>query len=308
MYNEEEGILHFIEEMGAMSQTFNKENIEFDLLLVDDGSSDETLDIVKNSNATLPIAFLELSRNFGHQAAVWAGIENSNSESFIVVMDADLQDHPREILRIVEAFQDGADVVLMRRRTRKDRFWKKQFASVYYRLQSKIIGNRNFRNIGDFYGISPRAKLSLLQYQEEVKYIRGIVACLGYNQRIIEYDRLDRFAGKTHYSPGKMFTLAVAGITGFSVQPLIWVVYFALGGSGISFIGAIYVIYLKLDNSIKLQPGWAFLSVSLLLLFSLVLISLASISLYLARVVQESKKRPVYITKTYFDPQRKFQN
>jgi dolichol-phosphate mannosyltransferase len=307
MYNEEEGILHFIEEMDVMSQTFNERNIEFDLLLVDDGSNDRTLDIVKNSNSALSIAFLELSRNFGHQAAVWAGIENSDSESFIVVMDADLQDHPREIFRIVEAFQDGADVVLMRRRTRKDKFWKKQFASAYYRLQSKIIGNRSFRNIGDFYGISPRAKKSLLQYQEEVKYIRGIVAGLGYNQRVIEYDRLDRFAGKTHYSPGKMFTLAVAGITGFSVQPLIWVVYFALGGSAISFIGAIYVVYLKLDSSVNLQPGWAFLSVSLLLLFSLVLISLASISLYLARVVQESKKRPIYLSKQFSDAKRKRQ-
>ena len=127
MYNEEEGILHFIEEMDVMSQAFNERNIEFDLLLVDDGSNDQTLHIVKNSNTALPIALLELSRNFGHQAAVWAGIENSNSESFIVVMDADLQDHPREILRIVDAFQDGADVVLMRRRTRKDKFWKKQF-------------------------------------------------------------------------------------------------------------------------------------------------------------------------------------
>jgi dolichol-phosphate mannosyltransferase len=237
---------------------------------------------------------LHLSRNFGHQPAVWAGIERAKADSWIIVMDSDLQDPPIEIISILEVFLTGTDVVFMKRRSRQDGFWKVFFAKRYYAFQAMITGEITYSNIGDFYGLSPRAKSSLLLHTEKVKYIRGMVAQLGFNQCILEYDREKRVAGKTHYTIAKMFSLAVAGVTGFSIRPLFWVGYAALIGAAIAVISAVYVLILRIVDGSSLQPGWAFLSLSLLLLSALQLMGLASIALYVGRIEDLLGRVPLF--------------
>jgi dolichol-phosphate mannosyltransferase len=158
----------------------------------------------------------------------------------------------------------------------------------------KLSSGVHMENVGDFYGLSPRAKSALLLNEERVKYIRGLVSQLGFRISFVEYDREARHAGKTNYTAAKMFSLAIAGVTGFSITPLLWTVYFAAIGSILS-VGLIgYVLWLKVFSDSILQPGWAFLSVGTLLMSTFILTSMATISLYLSRIVQEVKHRPLF--------------
>ena len=294
VYNEQESIKLFLHELAIHVENLTELGVAVTVILVNDGSTDATLEVILKHRSSIDLKVINLSRNFGHQSAVWAGLEESNSEAYSIVMDADLQDPPSYLLKIHEVLDDGADVVFMRRKSRKDGFWKKFFAARYYRLQSRLTGTLQYMNIGDFYGISPRAKIALLSHSEEVKYIRGLLAEVGFNQRFVDYDRSDRVAGKTHYSIGKMLRLALAGVTGFSIRPLFWVVYSSLGGSVLAVIMGGYIVFLKLKNGAHLQPGWAFLSLALLGMSALILLSLAVVALYIARIIQEIKNRPIY--------------
>lgn len=209
-------------------------------------------------------------------------------------MDSDLQDSPSEITRIATEFREGFDCIFMRRASREDGFFKKLFAKTYYKLMSSLSSSSHMDNVGDFYGLSPRAVNSLLQNSERIKYIRGLVSQLGFKVTTIEYDRNARYAGKTNYTITKMFSLAIAGVTGFSITPLLWTVYFAAIGSIISVGLILYVLWLKLFSHFEIQPGWAFLSVGTLLMSTFSLTSLATISLYLGRIIQEVKQRPLF--------------
>jgi dolichol-phosphate mannosyltransferase len=299
-FNEEEGITEFLAQISTVISELNQDYNDVQLFLVDDGSTDNTQRIILETKFDFPVRVLSLSRNFGHQAAVWAAISESRTKSAIIVLDADLQDPPKEIFRIVEEMKTSSDVILMQRVSRNDSFLKKLFSNLYYWLLKNISGRENGMNAGDFYGLSTKAKKSLLQHHESVKYLRGLIGQLGFSKTILTYNRNARHAGKTHYSISKMFSLAVAGITGFSIQPLIWVVYSAILGAMISLGGAGYVIWLKVTQNHLLQPGWAFLSISLLSLSALQLIGLASIALYMARSIQELKNRPTYISSQIF--------
>jgi glycosyltransferase involved in cell wall biosynthesis len=224
----------------------------------------------------------------------YGGLENVKENEYVVVMDSDLQDSPNEILRIAEEFKQGFDCIFMRRISRQDGFIKKGAAKVYYKVMSNLSSSSHLDNVGDFYGLSPRAVKSLLQNGERIKYIRGLVSQLGFRTSTIDYDRHARYAGKTNYTITKMFSLAIAGVTGFSITPLLWTVYFAAAGSLISVVLIAYVLWLKLFSDYTIQAGWAFLSVGTLLMSTFALTSLATISLYLGRIVQEVKQRPLF--------------
>ena len=303
VYNEEKVIGLFIEEVCNVLDLLTNRYPTLDarVILVDDGSSDDTLkEIAKYKREDISV--LKLSRNFGHQNAVWAGLESVREFSHCIVMDSDLQDPPRLIEPIIKAFNEGYPVVLMQRRERDDSFVKKFFAKLFYDFQHRITSKNSNRNVGDFFGLNSFALNALLQHKERVKYIRGLVSELGFNRAIIPYERMARARGSTHYTIPKMFSLAVAGITGFSVQPLIWVVYLALfgGALGLSLIG--YVLFLKIKKTSNLSPGWAFSTISTTFLSSITLVALAIISIYLARIIQELKGRPIYILDEINEP------
>jgi glycosyltransferase involved in cell wall biosynthesis len=295
VHNEAQGILDFVIEVERVFATLSASHWICSLILVDDGSTDNSWSILQNYDSVSSLKLIRLSKNFGHQQAVWAGLSAVDDDSYCIVLDSDLQDPPGLIPEILERFESGFDTVLMKRASRKDGVLKRFFASMYYKIQSLLSGTSIEKNVADFFGLSPRARKSLLLHEESVKYIRGLVHHIGYQTTTISYARQARSKGKTHYTISKMFSLALAGITGFSVSPLILVVYFAVFGSLTAIVFSGYVLYLKFYSTASLQPGWAFLSVMTLSLSALILFSLAVISLYLARVVQEIKKRPLFL-------------
>ena len=295
VHNEALGILAFVQEVERVFLNQSGDEWVCSLILVDDGSTDDSWEIMKSSGTSIPLRLIKLTRNFGHQQAVWAGLSAVPQDEFSIVLDSDFQDPPSIIPKILSEFDRGFDTVLMKRKSRKDTLPKRFFANIYYRIQAWLSGTHVEKNVADFFGLSPRAKRALLLHEESVKYIRGLVAQLGYNTSVVEYSRDARLVGKTNYTISKMFTLALAGITGFSISPLILVVYFAIFGGATSLIFGMYVFYLKVYSGEILQPGWAFLSITSLLLSALTLFSLAVMSLYLARVIQEIKRRPLFL-------------
>ena len=294
IYNEIEGIHEFLI---ALEETLIRirKQYSFNVILVDDGSSDGTFELLKKRKYLFPTQLIKLSRNYGHQSALWTGIENSRRDSFIITLDSDLQDDPKWINTICNRFVDSYEIVLMVRGSRKDGIFKKAFAQIYYFVLSRILKSDLQRNMGDFFGLSPLAKHSLLSHQESVKYIRGLVSQLGFKKTIVEYDRKSRNAGKTHYTISKMFALALAGITGFSFQPLILAFYLSLSGGVFGLSVILYILYLKLFTDVNLTPGWAFATIVSVMMLVTILLTLSIVSLYIARITQEIKKRPISI-------------
>ncbi len=296
VYNEELGIYSFLDSLVATLSSING-SIDVQIVLVNDGSTDKTLSLLSEYSSSVEIRVIDLSRNFGHQAAVWAGLNETRKDAYSIVMDADLQDPPHLIHDIAVEIGSGKEVILMRRRSRDDSFLKRIFAQMFYFLQEKLTDGRTKKNVGDFFCLSPRARDTLLQYGESVKFIRGLVTEIGFDTVILNFDRQKRDKGKTHYSVKQMFMLALSSITGFTIKPLILVVYAAFFGSFVSLITIFYVLYLKFFSDTQLQPGWSFLAISLLWLSALILMSLAVLALYLARAIQELKNRPIYTVK-----------
>ena len=294
VYNEIEGINRFLDTVEKVILGV-RGRYSFNVILIDDGSTDGTFELLESRKYLFPTQIIRLSKNYGHQSALWTGIANSRAESYVITLDSDLQDDPTWIPSICSKFQDSYEIVLMVRASRKDGLFKKLFAQGYYFVQSRILKSQLQKNMGDFFGLSPIAKKALLSHEENIKYIRGLVSQLGFRKTIIEYHRNGRAAGKTHYTISKMFSLALSGVTGFSLQPLILGVYFSL--SGVFFgVGAIlYILYLKLFTDSYFAPGWAFSTIVTLMMFVTTLVTLSVLSLYTARIIQEIKKRPVSI-------------
>jgi glycosyltransferase involved in cell wall biosynthesis len=297
VFNEEQGIEAFVSELNkAIDLMISKRSeMDFSILLVDDGSTDNSIQNILAAPSSVPIKVLQLSRNFGHQNALWAGLECADSRSHVIVLDSDLQDPPKEIEKIVDSFYMGSEVVLMRRASRKDTRTKKVLAKIFYLLQKRLTKGALLSNVGDFFGLNPSARHALLSHGENIKYIRGLIAQLGFKRAVIDYHRMARNEGITHYTPRKMASLAAASLTGFSTAPLMWSVGFSILGFLLGFSIILYIMYLKFLTSISLPIGWAFSTIVILAMSIFQMIILSIISLYLARIIQEQKNRPLYI-------------
>ena len=193
----------------------------YEIIFINDGSSDSTRYRIENiCKKDEKIILLNFSRNFGHQAAISAGMEDSSGAA-VVVIDADLQDPPEVILKMLEKWKEGYEVVYGKRirRVGESRF-KKFSAALYYRLLRRITNTDIPLDTGDFRLIDRKVCDKLIALPEKNRYVRGLVSWLGYRQTFVEFSRQERFAGKTKYSPGKMIKLAMDGITSFSYKPL----------------------------------------------------------------------------------------
>ena len=297
VFNEGDSISEFFRRTESAIENLKFPDWTVSLIFVNDGSTDSTL-VQLNEIISKQIKFetsiINLSRNFGHQQAVWAGIENSESNACILVMDADLQDPPEMLTNFLAGLEEH-DVVMARRTTRSDSVTKRFFAKFFYTLLENLSGGTMRPNIGDFWALSERAKISLLQYGEELKYLRGLVSELGFSLKIIDYNRDARYAGQTHYSAIKMVQLAIAGVTGFTIKPLIYTVYVAIGVSSLLVPAAIFLAWSRLAGESIISPGLTYVGITLILSISLLFVVLSILALYIARIAIEIKKRPIYI-------------
>ena len=292
-YNEGEGVKHFYQ---VMAQTMgNLTDFDFEIICVDDGSRDNTLEQLVSISKTDPrVTVLEFSRNFGKEAAMTAGIDATTGDC-VIPIDADLQDPPALIAEMLKKWQDGAEVVLAKRVDRSsDSYAKRTTAVMFYRLYNALSHLQIPENVGD-YRLMDRAVVDALkQLPERQRFMKGLFAWVGFKTVTIEYSRDARLAGETKFSGWKLLNFAIEGITSFSLMPLkIWI-YVGLAGALFAFLYATFIILRTLIFGIDL-PGYASLLVVTLFFGSLQLISLGVIGEYIGRIYFESKQRPLYL-------------
>jgi dolichol-phosphate mannosyltransferase len=269
--------------------------ITWEVIFVDDGSTDDTWSLLELHAVTnIRIKPLRLSRNFGHQAAITAGLDFANGDA-VVVMDADLQDPPELLPRMLDLYAQGYDVVSPQRLSREaETRFKRWTSSLFYSVLSRMVDQRLIPDVGDFRLFSKRAVLAIRALREEHRYMRGIVAWLGLKETVIPFDRHARAAGHTHYSLFKMLRLAWTGISSFSALPLRISIAVGCVLSCAGFLYLLRVVYLALCTNV-LVPGWASV-VALQCAFSgVILLALGAIGDYVARTYEEAKNRPLYV-------------
>ncbi len=267
----------------------------WEVIFVNDGSRDRTLPILLELNSRDPrIKALNFSRNFGHQVAITAGFDYAEGDA-VIVMDADMQDPPEVVLRLIEKWREGYDVVYAVRTKRAGESWFKLWtASVFYRTIRSIADIEIPLDAGDFRLMDRRVVLAMRQLREKNRFMRGLSSWVGYKQIAVEYERAARFAGETKYPIRKMLKLAINAITSFSHVPLQLATYTGFVLAGISLVGIIITIIMRLSGSSAFL-GQATTLVSVLFLGGIQLIFLGIIGEYLGRIYDEVKNRPLYL-------------
>jgi dolichol-phosphate mannosyltransferase len=293
LYNEEENLHALYKELVTVLSGINK---PVEVIFVDDGSRDKSFQLVKELSAgDQRISGISLSRNFGHQIALTAGLQHARGE-VVITMDADLQHPPKEIPRLIEQFNLGFDIVNTRRiDTDEIGYFKKTSSRLFYRMINRISEVPITESSSDFRLMSRKALDSFLQFGERGRFTRGLVSWMGYRQTVVDYVCPPRFAGKSKYTFRKMAHFAADGITSFSAKPLRIASYV---GIIVFILGLAYAIFAIIQNvSGKTIPGWTSLLVTVLLLGGIQLLTLGVIGEYLGRIFNESKSRPLYFIK-----------
>lgn len=292
LYNEEEVVLECVR---RISSVLGKIDGDYEVIFVNDGSSDKTLQIVTDECAkNKKLKVLSFSRNFGHQIAITAGMDYAKGDA-VIVMDADLQDPPEVIEKLIEKYREGYDVVYAVRAKRKgETFFKKFTSKVFYRFLRYMCSIDIPVDTGDFRLISRKVADVMRSLTERNRYVRGLVSWVGFRQAAVEYIREERFAGETKYPLRKMLKLSMDGITSFSAKPLTMSKNLGFLTAAAGFIYMIIVILQKFVFG-KTVQGWASLAVLILLIGGIQLIMLGFIGEYISRIFDESKNRPLYI-------------
>lgn len=294
MFNEEEVAVETHKRLKGVMDSLNE---SYELVFVNDGSRDKTVEIMTeicgNHRQSRLINF---SRNFGHQIAISAGMDYARGQA-IVVIDADLQDPPEVILRMIEKWKEGYEVVYGKRIKRKgESVFKRLTAALFYRFLKSMTNVNIPLDVGDFRLIDRKVCDAMKSIREQNRFVRGLVSWVGFKQGEVEYVREERWAGVTKYPLKKMIRFAMDGITSFSYKPL---KFATVLGSLVSLAGfgyLIYVIYLALTHQAE-QKGWAS-SISITLIFNgITLMILGIIGEYIGRIYDESKNRPLYIVR-----------
>jgi polyisoprenyl-phosphate glycosyltransferase len=292
MYNEEATLEAF---HGRVSSALK--GVPFELIAVDDGSSDSTpelLEALARSDARLRV--ISLSRNFGHQTALTAGLDHAQGDA-VVMIDADLQDPPELILELLHHWAHGSDVVYAVRARRPGEPWFRAHATQwFYKLFGKVSEVEYLSDAGDFRLLDRRAVDALAEMRERNRFLRGMTVWVGFTQTGVPYDRDTRYAGETKYPLRKLLALAIDGLSSFSRAPLRIAAVIGLVVSALAFIGIPTALALRLAGLYKVQ-GIASLTLLLLALGGIQLITLGIIGEYLGRIYDEVKRRPLYIVR-----------
>lgn len=267
----------------------------WELICINDGSSDRSLELLlelHQQDSRLKI--INFSRNFGHQIAITAGADFAEGDA-VIVMDADLQDPPEVVLRMIEHWRAGYEVVYAVRKSRQgETRFKLWSAGIFYRLLKRITDIDIPVDTGDFRLMDRRVVIAMRALREQHRFMRGLSSWVGFKQIGIEYERAERYAGETKYSLGKMVRLAVSAITSFSYLPLQLATFTGFILAALSLLGIILTVILRLSG-INALEGQATTLVSVLFLGGVQLIFLGIIGEYLGRIYDEVKHRPLYL-------------
>jgi dolichol-phosphate mannosyltransferase len=290
-YNEQAGLPELYRRVTAACE--GAVGDDYEIILVNDGSRDGTWEAIQAlSAADKHVVGVDLSRNFGHQAALTAALTLATGRR-IFILDADLQDPPELLGEMMELMDAGADVVYGKRRTRAGETKRKKVtAKVFYRLLATMIDFDIPTDAGDFRLMSRRVLEALLSMPEAHRFIRGMVSWIGFTQVPLEYDRQSRYAGETGYTFAKMINFALDAITAFSARPLRLGLYAGMGLVAISWLGILYslISWLFLET----QPGWTSLIIAVMFLGGAQIFMLAMIGEYVSRTFVQTKARPLY--------------
>lgn len=290
--NEQENLPVLLE---RVAKALEKEDIRWRIVFVDDGSTDGSARWVAETSRSNPhVKLVRLSRNFGHQIAITAGMDHTDADA-VVIIDADLQDPPEVIPDLIAKWREGHEVVYAVRKSREgETFLKKLLAASFYRMFHAMSKVDVPMDAGDFRLVDRKVIDTLRDVRELHRFMRGLTCWVGFRQCAVYYERAARHAGTTKYPVWKSVRLALDAITSFSGAPLRWVT-----GAGflIAFVGTllfVYVVVNRLMNPEGYEPGWATLVAMLVFLGGIQLISIGMVGQYVSRIYEESKKRPLY--------------
>jgi dolichol-phosphate mannosyltransferase len=290
VYNESANIRLVYDELMLV---FSRLSYTYEIIFIDDGSTDDSLEFIKEiSNSNLNVFFIELSRNFGHQNALKAGLDIAKGDC-VISMDCDLQHPPEIVEQLLEKWNEGYDVVYTRRNDDKKLPWlKRKTSSIFYLLLDKISDLKLEKGTADFRLINRKVLNAFSHLNESELFIRGLIKWAGFRQIAIDYDPRERYAGESKYNLKKMLSFAVMGITSFSVRPLRLI---ALLGLTLFLFSMILVPYALLSYFIGYTvSGWTSLMITIIFFGSLQLLMIGIMGLYMSKVVIQSKQRPLY--------------
>ena len=291
VFNEEENVLVFYKETKKILQSLNR---SYEFVFVNDGSTDGSLELLHQlAFKDISVKFIDFTRNFGQQAALTAGMDYANGKA-IITMDCDLQDPPELITEMVKKWERKTAIIYARRTKRNDKFFKKYSAILYYKLLNRFSDIKIEGNIGDFRLIDRRVLVALKGMREKGRYLRGMVAWLGYKYEIIDYERPERVLGKTGFSLLKMVRLGMTGILNFSLLPLRLGLVLGL----ISMLtGFGFLSYISIDTLFfnEVYPLFKWLSVVMFIFIGFLFILVWIMAEYVGQIYNETKGRPIYV-------------
>lgn len=293
IYNEEGNIDLLYKTISSLIKKHNK--YDYELIFVNDGSRDSSIEkLIKIQKKDTRVCIINFARNFGHQIAVTAGLDFTKGDA-VIIMDSDMQDPPAVSFDLIEKWEEGYEVVYAQRKSRKDTFFKKLTANLFYRTLQKLADIDIPRNTGDFRLIDRKIVDEMKKFKEHNRFLRGMVSYIGFKQIAVQFDRDERHAGETGYPLKKMLKFAADGIFSFSTAPLKLISSLGYIIASVSFIGIIYAIIMKIFFPAITIEGWTFIVISILFIGGVQLIMLGVLGSYIGRIYTESQNRPLYI-------------
>lgn len=298
-YNEEESLPILYDRMKKLMD--NMENYEFEILFVNDGSKDKTIEIIKDMREKdNRISYVDFSRNFGKEIAMIAGLDYATGDC-VIFMDADLQDPPELIPELVKYWEEGYDDVYAKRRSRKGETWLKKFTSkMYYKVLQHLTKVEIQQDTGDFRLLDRRCVNALKKLRESQRNTKSMFSWIGYKKKEVLYDRDPRIAGKTKWNYIKLVDLAIDGITSFTTSPLRLSTFIAIPTFIVLFV---YFVYVIAKCFVVHEAIQAFQAIILLILFfsGIQILLFGIVGEYLGRIFNETKNRPLYLVNEYND-------
>lgn len=296
-YNEQDVLGHLYQRLGKLAN--DNKSYEFEFLFVNDGSRDKTLDIINRYAKTDDrISYVNLSRNFGKEIAMIAGLDHVNGDATVII-DADLQDPPELIPKMIKYWEDGYDDVYAKRNSRDGETWFKKVTSrLYYRLLQKTTNIKIQQDTGDFRLLDRRCVDALKQMRESQRYTKGMFSWIGFEKKEITYDRDPRVAGASKWNYMELCNFAIDGITSFTTAPLRISSFL---GFIVSFIAFVFIIIIVVKTTLfgDQAAGYPSLMAVVLFLGGIQLLSLGIIGEYIGRIFNETKGRPLYFVEEY---------